>query len=125
MSTAVDQARERISNTIGGPVPLQFPPGWTLSTSWARAQDDEATVGPSGPARFDVLLGDGDRHRTTFAIHGGKLMVECDCAGFRYSEFCAHVAHLWWKWARSQLAVTDLDTGKTHLSAPWWLRVNR
>jgi hypothetical protein len=34
------------------------------------------------------------------------------------------VALLWWKWSREQLAVTDLDTGETHLSPPWWFSVD-
>lgn len=30
----------------------------------------------------------------------------------------------WWKWSRDDLAVTDLDTGRVHVSPPWWLLID-
>jgi hypothetical protein len=70
----------------------------------------------------DDRSGFGDDHRVTFAIYDGQLRAECDCQGFRYADWCAHVAHLWWRWAAlGDLAVTDLDTGRTYLWPPAWL----
>jgi hypothetical protein len=124
MSTGVEHVAAEIDAELGGPTPLRFPEDWTLSSSWQRAQDERAHVGPTGPARFSVILGTGARHRVTFTLKGGELLSDCDCKAHQYREWCAHVAVLWWKWCRSQLAVTDLDTGRTHLSPPWWLSVD-
>ncbi|TKX86949.1 hypothetical protein EXE43_05545 [Halorubrum sp. SS5] len=130
MSDRVDELRERIANRLGEPDRLQFPSGWTTSTSWRRAQTAPAAVGPVNPAEFDVLLGGGDgenaltRHRVLFAVYEGDLVAECDCDGHRFRGWCAHVALLWRRWTLDDLGVTDLDTGRTHLSPPWWLSVD-
>jgi hypothetical protein len=128
--TSVDDLRERIASRLGEPDRLQFPSGWTTSTSWQRAQAAPSAVGPVNPAEFDVLLGGDDgkegvtRHRVLFAVYEGDLVAECDCDGHHFRDWCAHVALLWWKWSREQLGVTDLDTGETYLSPPWWFSVD-
>jgi len=128
--TSIEEHREQIANRLGDPDRLQFPSGWTTSTSWRRAQAAPSNVSPANPAEFDVLMGrcDADaalsRHRVLYALYEGNLVVECDCDGYRFRGWCAHVALLWWKWSRADLAVTDLDTGRTHLSPPWWLSID-
>jgi hypothetical protein len=127
MSTGTDAVAAEIETQIGPPYPIEFSDGWTLSTSWERAQTQAATVGSVDPARFRVLLPDGsDAHRVTFTIHDGDLVHQCDCKGWQYarpSEPCAHVLHLWWRWCLGRAAVVDLATGRTHLTPPWWLAV--
>ena len=128
--TPVDELRKRITNRLGEPDRLQFPSGWTMSTSWRRAQAVPSTVAPANPAEFDVLLGrENDemaatRHRVLFVVYEGDLIAECDCEAYRFRDWCAHVALLWWRWSRDDLGVTDLDTGRRHLSPPWWLSVD-
>ena len=127
--TAVDEQREQIANRLGEPDRLQFPSGWKTSSSWHRAQAAPSHVGPVNPAEFDVLLGYVDedglaKHRVLFALYEGDLVAECHCDGHRFRDWCAHVALLWWRWSRDDLAVTDLDTGRTYTSPPWWLSVD-
>ena len=123
--TRVEEVREQIANRLGEPDQLRFPSEWTTSSSWKRAQAAPSNVGPVNPAEFDVLLGyvdeDGlSKHRVLFALYEGDLVAECECDGYRFRSWCAHVALLWWKWSREQLAVTNLETGRTYLSPPWW-----
>jgi len=126
---SVERVPSSVLNRVGEPPRLRFPEGWTLSTSWKRAQAAPAECGPANAAEFDVLMGYTDgrddlaHHRVLFAILNGSLRAECPCDGYAYRGFCAHVAHLWWRWVRSDIAVTDLDNGRTHLSPPWWLSV--
>ena len=125
--TRVEEVREKIANRLGGPDQLRFPSEWTKSSSWKRAQAAPSNVGPVNPAEFDVLLGYVDegglsKHRVLFALYEGDLVAECECDGYRFRGGCAHVALLWWNWSREQLAVTNLDTGRTYLSPPWWWR---
>ena len=128
--TSVGELRERIASRLGEPNRLQFPSGWATSTSWRRAQAAPSTIGSVNPGEFDVLLGRGSgknapsRHRVLFAVYEGDLVAECDCDGYHFRDWCAHVALLWWKWSREQLGVTDLDTGETHCSPPWWFSVD-
>ena len=128
--TRVEELREQIANRLGEPDRLRFPSGWTTSTSWRRAQAAPSEVGAVNPAEFDVLLGREDdesalsKHRVLFAVYEGDLVAECDCDGHHFRGWCAHVALLWWKWSREQLGVTDLDTGETYLSPPWWFAVD-
>ena len=128
--TAVEERREQIANRLGEPERLQFPNGWAMSSSWSRAQAAPSAVSPRNPAEFEVLMGREDdetalsRHAVLFALYEGDLVAECDCDGYRFRDWCAHVALLWWKWSREDLAVTDLDAGRTHLSPPWWLSID-
>lgn len=126
---SVEKVRATVENRVGEPPRLTFPEDWTNSTSWKRAQAAPAECGPANAAEFDVLMGYTDgrddlaHHRVLFVLLDGSLRAECPCNGYSYRGFCAHVAYLWWRWVRSDLAVTDLDSGKTHLSPPWWLSV--
>ena len=126
VETNVEEHREKIANRLGDPERLRFPSGWTTSTSWKRAQAAPSNVGSANPAEFDVLLGYTDdrdditHHRVLFALYDGDLVAECECDGWSFRGWCAHVALLWWRWSRDQLGVTNLDTGRTYLSPPWW-----
>lgn len=127
---SVEKVRADALNRVGEPPRLTFPEDWTNSTSWQRAQAAPAECGSANAAEFDLLMGYTDgrdeftHHRVLFGLLDGSLRAECPCNGYAYRGFCAHVAYLWWRWVRSNLAVTDLDTGQTHLSPPWWLSVH-
>ena len=124
MSSGVRDAAGQIDRRLGEPPVLTFPDGWTLSKSWQRAQTAGDLGGPVNPAERTVLLDDGgDPHTVLFAISDGKLRAECDCSGYSYRSWCAHVASCWWRWVRGEISVTDLDTERTHLTPPWWLSV--
>lgn len=112
------------ADTLGGPTELRFPAKWTLSTSWRRAQEAEAAVNPVTPAEWIVQVGDGDLHRSTFVVDGGELLADCDCHAWRYNEWCAHVARLWWQWSRGRLVVTDRDSNTSLTMPPAWLSVD-
>jgi hypothetical protein len=126
---SIDNARATVENRLGEPPRLTFPDGWEFSKSWYRAQAAPAECGSATETEFDVLMGYTDdrdelaHHRVLFTLLDGSLRAECPCDGYHYRGWCAHVAYLWWRWVRSDLAVTDLDSGKTHLSPPWWLSV--
>lgn len=125
MSSAVDEQREQIARSLGDPDRLAFPAGWSTSTSWRRAQEERSTVAPRNPADWIVQIGDGARHTTMLTIVGGDVRAECDCMAHRFqTPFCAHVALLWRRWTLGNLGVTDLDTGRTHLRPPAWIRVD-
>ncbi|WP_435093360.1 hypothetical protein [Halorubrum sp. N11] len=128
--TSVEDHREQIANRLAEPDRLQFPSDWTMTSSWRRAQAAPSNVSPRNAAEFEVLMGREDdetalsRHRVLFALYEGNLVVECDCDGYRFRGWCAHVALLWWKWCRKDLVVTDLDAGRSHVSPPWWLSLD-
>lgn len=113
------------SQAIGGPEPLTLPAGWTLTTSWERAQTSEATVNAVNDASFMVRLDSGDVHRVAFVVDDGTLRADCDCGRWHYHDWCAHVAHLWWRWARARLVVHDLDADRPRQMPPAWLTVER
>jgi hypothetical protein len=125
---SVPRIREALDRRLDPPT-LTFPADWRMSGSWERAVRSPGDVGSVNPAQYDVLLGypdrdeRGDRHRVTFAIYGGDLVAECDCSGWNWNEWCAHVARLWWLWVRGKITVSDLDTARRHPHPPAWLRV--
>jgi len=127
--TSIPTIRAALDRRLSVPT-LTFPDGWRLSASWRRAQASPANVGPANPAQYDVLLGypdrdgRGDRHRVTFCLYEGDLIAECDCEGWNWNEWCAHVARLWWLWVRGRITVLDLDTARRHPHPPAWLRVD-
>jgi hypothetical protein len=125
----MDAARKAVAGRFPAPE-FRFPSGWTLSSSWRRAQVARAEVMPSDhPAEWVVMMASedtdelGDPHRVTFAIVEGTLRAQCNCDGYRYRDFCAHVGRLWWRWVRGRLDVVDLDTERVHPHPPCWLRV--
>lgn len=130
MSRAQRPPSGPLANRLGEPPELAFPDGWQYSGAWQRAQTADARLGPTADdAHYDVFLEResgawGDKHRVLFAIQDSALRAECDCKAFVHREWCAHVAHLWWRWSRDQLGVRDLDTDETYLSPPWWLTVD-
>ncbi|WP_436909963.1 SWIM zinc finger family protein [Halosimplex marinum] len=101
---------------------LTFPPKWTLSTSWQRAQRETGRGGAVNAAERMVWLSEGDEpHRVTWALTGRTLVADCDCRGYQYREWCAHVARLWWRWCRGRLVVEHVDTGREYRHPPAWL----
>jgi len=101
---------------------LRFPDKWTLSTSWQRAQRESDRGGPINAAERMVWLSEGDdSHRVTWALTGRTLVADCDCRGYQYHQWCAHVARLWWRWSRGRLDVEHVDTGRTFRQPPAWL----
>lgn len=102
---------------------LTLSDGWATSTSWRRGQSSRSAKNPITDAEWLVRVGDGDRHRVLFTIEAGDLVANCDCDGWHYDGWCAHVAKLWWDWSRRRLIVTDQQTGKNHRSPPVWLDV--
>ncbi|WP_199242170.1 hypothetical protein [Halorubrum sp. SD626R] len=124
MNDAIDRQRSRLDRRLDEPDRLRFPDGWTMSTSWQRAQAADGVVGSTNPAEWDVLLGSGDCHRVLFAVYDGHPRAECDCDGWQYHDWCAHVARLWWRWVRGDLVVADLDTGARYTTPPEWIRVD-
>ena len=124
MSDAIERMADRVDSRLGEPDRLSFPEGWTMSTSWQRAQSEDAVIGSRNPIQWDVLMGCGDRHTVTMCVLRGEPRAECDCDGYHYGDWCAHVARLWWRWSRCDLVVADLDTGARYRSPPAWLRVD-
>lgn len=62
---------------------VTFPPKWTLSTSWQRAQRETDRGGPVNVGERMVWLSDGDEaHRVTWALTGRTLVADCDCRGY-------------------------------------------
>ena len=119
------QSSEDLPRRVGGPSTLSMPDDWTLSTAWQRAQSEADSGGPINDAERMVVLSDGEGvHRVTWALKGETLLADCDCRGYRYHDWCAHVAALWWQWVRGQIVVTHLDTGREYPTPPAWLSLD-
>lgn len=105
--------------------PLTFPDNWTLSESWQRAQtESDEHGGPINDAERMVWLENSDEpHRVTFVLIGRVLRVNCDCEGYHYRDFCAHIASCWWRWINDDLRVTHHHTGNEYDQPPGWLDV--
>jgi hypothetical protein len=128
MSVDVEQTAAALDQRLGEPPVFRPPDGWTLTASWRRAQEEKDIGGPVNAAYRQVFLEGSERpHRVLFAIYGGELRAECDldghCPAYRYRKWCAHLGSCWWRWVRGDLAVTDLDTERTHLEPPAWLPI--
>lgn len=128
-AASVEDVAEGLNRRLTALPTLTFPEDWTLTDSWHRAQRASANVGTHNPAEWGMVLGHPDSvdpggyHRLLFAVFRGQLVAECDCDGYRYRGWCAHVAWMWWAWVRSRVVVADLDTGRRYESPPWWLTV--
>jgi hypothetical protein len=119
------QPSDDLPGTVGGPSPLSMPDDWTLSTPWQRAQQEIDDGGAINDAERIVSLSDGDDyHRVLWALKSRTLVAECDCQGYHYNGWCAHVASLWWQWVRGQIVVAHLDTGREYPAPPAWLRLD-
>jgi len=105
--------------------PLTFPVDWTLSGSWARAQNPRSGKSPLNQSQWVVQIDDGNRHRVTFHIDDGELVTDCDCTAWFYDKWCSHVAKLWWDWIRRDAVITCKQTNKNYRSPPPWLTVDR
>jgi hypothetical protein len=115
---------ETLDGRISGELGLRFPEDWTLSSSWQRAQTERDRGGPMNDAQRVVWLTDSDTpHRVVWALEAASLRAECTCQGYRYNDFCAHLASLWWRWVRGRVTVTHLDTGRDYQFPPEWLHV--
>jgi hypothetical protein len=104
--------------------PITFPDEWTLSGSWQRAQTEEDHGGPINDAERMVYLDESDDpKRCTFVLVGRTLRTHCSCDGYHYRDWCAHIASLWWRWIRGEIAVSHLTTEREYQTPPDWLRV--
>lgn len=127
--TPAADVADRLDRRLTARPVLTFPEGWTLSGSWQRAQQARANVGSYNAAEWSIVLSHPDSnqpggyHRALFAIQDGDVLADCNCDGFEYREFCAHVAHLWWRWVTGRLVVVDLDSGEQHRRPPEWVTV--
>jgi hypothetical protein len=105
---------------------LRFPEDYTLSESWQRAQcehDKGSAISRSGIERI-VWLDNGDPHRVAFIVSGECLRAECSCDGYRYRDFCAHLASLWWRWVRGEVVVPHQQLDRRFTEPPCWLHVD-
>ncbi|NLV09344.1 SWIM zinc finger family protein [Halomicrobium mukohataei] len=108
---------------LDDPDTLRFPDEWKLSGSWQRAQREADRGGPINDAERMVWLDESDEpHRVTFALDGQRLLADCDCRGYRFNRWCAHVASCWWRWSRGEIAVQHLQTGREYPEPPAWFR---
>jgi len=123
MST-IEQTTHEFDSSDETPIapPLEFPEEWTYSTSWERAQSEADQGGPITDAERVVWLEGGDPHRVVWVLDGATLRARCSCDGWRYREFCAHVASCWWRWVRGEIAVMHQQTGREYRTPPEWLR---
>jgi len=114
---------ESLDRQLGEPSLLRFPDGWTLSTSWQRAQTERDRGGPINDAERMVYLEEsGKPHRVVFVLDGATLRAECSCEGHHYRQWCAHVASCWWRWTVGEIVVTHRQTGREYRTPPRWLR---
>jgi hypothetical protein len=115
---------EPFQNRIGEPPILEFPDGWTSSTSWNRANRERDHGGPGEHphVRFVFLEDSSDPRRVVFVLDGCRIRAECPCDGFHYRGWCAHVASLWWQWCRGRILVRHMQSGRDHRLPPGWIR---
>jgi hypothetical protein len=111
--------------SLAGYPRVELPDGFHTSTSWERAGDEEAVVDPINRAEFFVRVGDGDRHRVAFGLRDGEPVGECDCRGWTHHQWCAHVAHLYRRYVREDIVVSDLDADPNDELAALWRRYRR
>ena len=117
-------ADDPLADRLDEPAVFTPPEGWSLTTSWTRAQTEADRGGPLDAAYRVVLLdGSETQRRVLWAIYQGELRAECSCPAWQYHDhWCAHVASLWWRWSQGRIDVVDLDTGQRHSHPPAWLR---
>jgi len=121
--TADWQASDALDDRLTSPERLEFPEGWTLSTSWQRAQTERDRGGPISEAERMVYLEESEQpKRVLFALEDDRLKAQCSCDGWHYRDWCAHVASCWWRWVRGQIIVRHLDTGREYQHPPAWLQ---
>ncbi|WP_435364528.1 hypothetical protein [Haloarchaeobius sp. DYHT-AS-18] len=125
-------SKTRLDRRLDEPARFQRPEDWTFSGAWHRAQAANHVVGPTDdPAVWKVMLGEidapsdlHDPHEVLFAIYHGQLRAECNCHAWKYNQWCAHVALLWWQWSRERLVVLDVDASRHYEQPPWWLSLD-
>jgi len=109
---------------IGHSPVIRFPEGWTLSTSWQRAQQEQDNGGPINEFERMVLLSEStEPSRVVWHISGRSLRSKCSCDGYHYRRFCSHVASLYWRFVTEGLPTRHTDTGRTYRHPPAWLSV--
>lgn len=116
--------KQPIDDRLDALSPISFPEDWTLSTSWQRAQSEHDRGSWVNDAERMVWLeGSDNPHRVVFTLHGNVLRTSCDCSGYTFRDWCAHVASCWWDWINGQLNVSHMQTGKEYEQPPDWLQV--
>jgi hypothetical protein len=114
-----------IDRPLGGWPTIDLPDDFGDSTSWQRARDEESTVEPINRAEWMVRVGDGDRHRVVFGTRSGTPVGECDCKGYTYHEWCAHLAAMLLAYVREEIVVGDLDADLDEELAMLWRQYRR
>jgi hypothetical protein len=129
MSRTAEPPEGPLPQRIGGLPrfdPRESVDDFTMTKSWRRAQQAVDTGGRINKAERMVSLSDTDGfHRVVWTLSGASLRAECECKGYKYRDWCAHLASLWWRWVRGRIEVTHLETGKSYQTPPSWLRFDR
>lgn len=95
---------------VGGVPSLDLPEDFGTSTSWERARTEETSLSRITRAEWMVRVGDGDLYRVTFALDDGHMIGECNCKGYQYRDWCAHLAALVLDYVNDDLQPADLST---------------
>jgi hypothetical protein len=102
---------------------LRFPEGYTLTTSWQRAQSEPLEVSPINDHEAMVRLGEGSYHRAVWYLSGTSLRARCDCQGYQHNDRCAHLYALFWEWVNGELITPEPEHDREHHHPPEWLSV--
>lgn len=127
LGTRSFEPSDDLGDRLGEPSSFSMPDPSDLtgSMAWERAQTERDEGGPINDAeRMVSLSGSEWPHRVTWALRGRTLVADCDCDGWRYHDFCAHLASLWWQWVRGEIVVRHLDTGRDYPEPPCWLSLD-
>lgn len=95
---------------VGGLEDVDLPEDFGQSTSWERAKNEPTKTARVGRAEWMVRVGDGDRHRVLFALEDGHMVGDCDCRGYQYHAWCAHLAALVLAYVRQDVVPADVAT---------------
>jgi hypothetical protein len=99
---------------------LELPPAFGDSTSWRRVDREPVRLERLGRIRWRVRVGEGAPHRVVCATRSGAVVADCDCAGWRYGRWCAHVAAVFRAYVRRELDLADLDRGPAEEVEALW-----
>ncbi|AUV82061.1 hypothetical protein C2R22_10715 [Salinigranum rubrum] len=113
------------SEPLGGYPDVELPDGFASSTSWERAEREDADVSPVNRVEWMVRVGNGALHRVVFALDGGKPVGECDCLGYKNRGWCTHVAAMYQRYVRQEIEVADVSEPVEAENARLWVKYRR